>query len=672
MPRIQLQDAYHALFWEETKDQIEAMEQEILKIESHGADDESLNSIFRMAHSIKGSAATLHLDDMLAVSHALESVLTALKNNELKPETHIMETILCALDVLRKIHTELIVSDAPMLDFMTSVKSLESLLTTPSTLSRDIDAFPLEKIYGLKIIFEEDTDLLGLKAYIVIQALQSFTDVRSVTPENYETCEDDEFHSQMEIWLETEDSYESILEALDCITDIKAIEALKYEGKQTLDAERLMLSIQEEDGIEEPLLVNAQSPKDLAFNVGSMALDKSTVRVSINKINQLINLVGELIVDKESLHDIAKSLKETYGKDPQVIRLLDVFNHLHYIGSELQEIALSTRMLPLETLFKKYPRMVRDVSLTCEKQVSFIMTGAEHGIDRGMIEALSDPLTHLIRNAIDHGFETPEERLIVGKTAEGTLKLSASQGDNHILIMIEDDGRGIDAKRIQKKVLEKGWVTLEEVPFIGTEEWLDYIFEPGFSTADDVSEVSGRGVGLDVVKSNISKLNGQIEVTTEKGMGTRFTIKLPLTLAIINAMMVYEEGCTFAIPITSIVEIFRLKNDEIKERIHRTEFSQVLQWRDFAVPIVHLRQYFELSSGQIMGDTLFVIVLGSGEKKTALIVNEILGEQEVVIKSLGDFIGKHKLFGELKGISGVSILGDGSLAHVLDVTAIIV
>jgi len=397
--------------------------------------------------------------------------------------------------------------------------------------------------------------------------------------------------------------------------------------------------------------------------------EKSTIRVSAQKVNQLINLVGELIIDKEALNKLSKNLKVKYKKDSDVNRLLDVFLHIQYLSSELQELALSTRMIPLEHIFNKFPRMVRDLSTKCNKSVRFEIEGKETGIDRGIIEELVDPITHLLRNAVDHGMDDVETRVMRGKPAMDLIQLTAGHGENNVIISLSDDGNGIDIEKIKRKYLKDGRMTQEESDLLCDQDWLHMIFNPGFSTAEKVSDISGRGVGLDVVKSNISKLGGMIDIQTELGKGTTFSIKLPLTLAIIKAMLIKEGVCTFAVPLASIIEIIRIKGKQDEALIYQVPNHEVFSWRDQVLPLVRLSRFFDIQPENKKVKS-HVLVVGHGEKRIALLVDQIMGEQEIVIKSIGDFIGPEKIFGELRGIAGVSILGDGSFAQIIDIAEI--
>lgn len=650
MSRLDPKDSYHMLFWHEAEEQLQQMEQALLEIEAGQYQEETVNHLFRMAHSLKGSSATLALQDLMLLAHAIESVLTCIKSKTMTIEPVVVSTLLEGLDALQEIHRGLFAETYAVTDVSCLADRIERMSKCKNLQPQDRRK--------LTITFEPDEEMLSLKALIIVNALEPVTEILSVTPEAYETTEDEAFGNVLALMIDPKTSEAVLREVLDEITGIAQVQFSCAASNPEMPEINNALK-----AVDQTQLSQVSSAVPM--------LEKTAVKVNIQKIDQLINLVGELIIDKESLHSIANLLKQSYRKDKQVLRMVEVCEHLDYLGAELQEIVLSTRMLPLGTLFDTLPRMVRDLSLKCSKQIAFQVTGQDQGIDRGMIEALMDPLNHLLRNAIDHGIELPEERVTLGKPAQGLLKLSASQGDNHILIQVEDDGRGIAVDKVMKKAIEKGLVDLEEVAYLTDQEWLEFVFAPGFSTASEVSDISGRGVGLDVVKSNINKLSGIIDIQTQPNIGTRFIIKLPLTLAIIKAMLIKEGTCTFAIPISTIIEVFRLKETEISERIHSTGYSHVLHWRETSIPLFYLGHYFEIRNDLEAADKYYVVVIAMGEKKTAMVVERILGEQEIVIKSMADYMGENKLLGALEGISGVSILGDGGLAHILDVSRLV-
>ena len=338
---------------------------------------------------------------------------------------------------------------------------------------------------------------------------------------------------------------------------------------------------------------------------------------------------------------------------------------IQFLGSELQEIILNARLIPLEVVFSKFPRMVRDLAIQSDKLIQLEIEGQDQGVDKSIMEELSDPLMHLIRNAVDHGIEQPELRVSKGKSPEGRLKIHARQGENQVVISIEDDGRGIDMDKIKKQALSKQLISIEEAAHLNDPEWLEFIFKPGFSTASNITTISGRGVGLDVVKSNLAKINGHLDIETKLGVGTKFTIKLPLTMSIMNVLLVKEGDFIFGVPTSQIVEIIRLTKDEYADKIYSTDFSDLLKWQETTLPMLRLSKIFEIESN-IKHKNMLILILATGERKLALIVGGILGEQEVVIKPMHPFIGEDKIFGPLYEISGVSILGNGSLAQMID------
>jgi two-component system chemotaxis sensor kinase CheA len=680
MHRLDIKDPYQAMFIDETREQLEQMEQELLNLESGRADNETINIIFRMAHSIKGSAATMELAEITEIAHLLESLFMKVKGQEIALEAPVMNTILEALDTLKSLHRYLWDDTAEVPDMEVVSSKIKLLIgETPkakgkaerqeATVDEIFTDEELEIIkesksnsgkYKVVITLNDDAELKGVKAYIICHNFEDLGEILSVAPSDYENLADEEFGCKISLLLATEEGEEVVRRVLNSVTELKETKIISFRESE--------IAGDEERKATKP--ADVIPIKDNEAKNDRRVDEKTSVKVNINKINKLINLMGEFVVDKEALNKLSMELKKKYKKDPSVIRLIDVFTHISYLGSELEELVLSTRMLPLENIFNKLPRMVRDLALKCNKNVNFIIEGKETGIDRGIIEELVDPLNHILRNCIDHGLEPEEERIRNGKNPSGTIKLSASQGENHVVITIQDDGKGIDVSRVREKALENKLIGKEESETLSDEDIIKYIFEPGFSTAREVSEISGRGVGLDVVKSNIGKLNGIIDINTAQNEGTTFTIKLPLTLAIIKAMLIKEGPCTFAIPVASIVEIIRLKGKEHKELIHDTGKNEVFSWRDQAIPLVRMEIYFELDS-QSDPNKMFIIVVGNGERKMALVAERVIGEQEIVIKSMGDFVGKDKLLGEIQGVSGVSILGDGSFAQIVDIAAMI-
>ena len=680
MDKFDINEINVSMFLEETKEQLEKIEQELLELESLNDNQEAVNSIFRMVHSIKGAAATMSFNSMSRLAHNLENLLDLVRNKSLIIDDQITDIFLKSVDSLKCMHNKISNNEDIEVDiediileidgnsnkekcYMEVVQSKKDDMevSTENINKENLELDNEERIicsevdsnydlYKIVVIMEPTTKMICIKAFLIVNNLMGIGEIVKTDPENFEELSDENFGYIFKVIIASNKSYEAIYNNINAVSEIRKIliNKVRKGSKKGLIPDNVKI-------------LNSNEPVKKEEN--------ATIRVDVSKIDKLLNLVGELVIDKESLNQLGVELKKKYKNDITINKLLNNFSHISYIGSELQETVMSTRMLSMENLFNRFPRMVRDLGKRCGKEVNFVIEGKHTEIDRGIIEELVDPLTHTLRNAIDHGLECIEDRKKYGKNEIGLLRLSAKHEENSVVIEIEDDGRGIDAVKIGKKALEKKITSPEKLKEMTDSQILNFIFEPGFSTAEEVSDISGRGVGLDVVKSNLSKLNGHIQIKTEVGKGTKFRIKLPMTLAIVQALLIKEEEYIFALPITSIIETVRLKGNEIRECIHKNEDIEIFKWREEIIPVVRLGEYFKINNNHEK-NKMFIVIIGVAEKKIGIIVQKFLREQEIVIKSLGDFIGNEKLFGDIKGISGVSILGDGSFAQVLDVSAL--
>ncbi len=385
----------------------------------------------------------------------------------------------------------------------------------------------------------------------------------------------------------------------------------------------------------------------------------TTIRVDVSRLDALMNLVGELVLGRNRLLRITQQLVSRYEGDELVEALSETMDQVDFITTDLQMAVMKTRMVPIARVFNRFPRVVRDLARELKKEVKLIIEGEDTELDRSIVEEIGDPLVHLVRNAIDHGIEPPEEREFLGKPRQGTLKLSAYHEGNHIVILVEDDGRGIDIEKIKKKALEKGLVTEAEIAKMSEKDILNLIFLPGFSTAERVTDVSGRGVGMDVVKTNIEKLNGTIEINTELGKGTQIVIKIPLTLAIIQSLLVQVGDEIYAIPLVSVVEAVKISTEEIQF----VEGQEIIILRDSVLPLVELSKVFNIPTTRDE-KSIYVVVLSIGEKRFGLIVDRLIGQEEIVIKSLGNYLSN------VPGISGATIMGDGRVTLIIDVAGL--
>lgn len=413
-----------------------------------------------------------------------------------------------------------------------------------------------------------------------------------------------------------------------------------------------------EAGREEPAIKTLSKAK--VEEISYITQKSSTLKVSFEKLDELLNLVGELVIHRTSLVALEKRLQESVNDRS----LLEAFSEASQLigksSTDLREAIMKARMLPIKSVFQRFQRLVRDHSQKSDKEILLRFEGEETELDKTVIDEIGEPLLHLIRNAVDHGIENIDERRRCGKPAAGVLTLRAFHESNHIVIEVEDDGRGMDPARIRASALAKGLIGEDEAAVLAEQEVLQLLFLPGFSTSSEVTETSGRGIGLDVVKKIVSSLNGMIDIASRKGEGTRFTIKLPLTLAIINALMVEVDGEIFAVPLSGVLESIKISATDV----HMIGASEVINLRDHLLPICRLVRFYGMKQGAVREEE-YVVVVGSGEKRGGLVVDRLLGQQEIVIKSLDDYLG------DLPGISGGTILGDGSISMIVDISAIL-
>ncbi len=389
---------------------------------------------------------------------------------------------------------------------------------------------------------------------------------------------------------------------------------------------------------------------------GLSGIDATTIRVSVERLDDMMNLVGELVLERNRLLQINRDFRENKNVDEYPEKVADTTERIHFVTTEIQLSVLKTRMVPIDRLFRKFPRMIRDISREMKKKADLLISGGETELDKTVIDELGDPLVHLLRNSIDHGLEAPEQRRALGKPEIGRVELSARQEGNHIIIGVKDDGKGIDVDKVKAKALEREIVTQEQLLAMSKQDIMQLIFEAGFSTAEQVSNISGRGVGMDVVKTNIRKLGGMIELNSEVNMGTEMVLKLPLTLAIMQALMVQVHNDVYAIPLASVIETIKIEDGDIKN----VNQKEVIYHRDSVIPLLRLQEVFMVSQNGNTSDTEYMVLVGAGEKRFGLVVDRLIGQEEVVIKSLGDYLGN------IPGIAGGTITGDGRVRLIVD------
>lgn len=666
-------------FLDELDEQLQFLEQYILELERGSEISEVIPKIFRVAHTLKGSSSAMGFEKMKLLTHEMEDVLDKVRSCNLQVSKQVINVFFQCLDSLRSLKEEFLNDrDNIKTDISSVLKELNKILLEGcnqeieernvmeeaeqekkeiSNLKFNLDLeqeIQIEQaicsgynVFICEVKFKEDTIMKLARAHIVMNFFNQIGTVIQVMPNilgNEENISIDIVNYLLMTQLDDKTIENKVINELMEIDSIKIHPYIDTLNKQISTIDNI---------VETETTINQKS-SDTEIKVSH------TVRVDVEKLEKMMNLVGELVIEKTRVAQVGNILHGKYTSDAVVEDLIGISNQLSRVTNELQEIIIKTRMLPIKQLFVRFPRLVRDLAESLDKKVELILEGEETELDKGIIEDIADPLIHLIRNAIDHGIETPEERSRVGKNPVGTLKISAFQQENQIVITIKDDGKGIDLDKVRETAIKKQLITPQEAASLTENEIISFIFRSGFSTSNAVSDISGRGVGMDIVKNYIDKLNGIIEVETKQGEGTKFIIKLPLTLAIIMGLLIKINDETFIIPMTNVIEIVRKSEKEI-EFVNRQAVTLI---REKVLPLVWLQDYFKIPRKK-KRKNIFIVVLGVAEKRFGLVVDELVGNQEIVVKPLGSYIGKVDIF------SGATILGDGSVACILDVAGIV-
>lgn len=637
--------AYRELFLEEVDEQLQIMDDNLLLIEQQGEGKEMIQSLFRAAHTIKGSAAAMGVESMKNLTHEMEQILDMVRSRELRVTSGMIDVLFECLDMLRAIKEDLLQGTEISVHIEGLLERLQDM--TLNQRNKEIFAYPTmvdldnnRVKWEIQIAIVSACEMKMARCMVIYNKLQEHAKVIECLPSLDKVLENGNYEN-LRIICETDMDRSQIEELLHTMMDVERIEVFEWRDQET------RVSSSESKATVGPVLQV------------SNRRNSQSIRVNVEQMEQLMNLVGELVISQTRINQVKANLLKKFNADEDVEELEHVSDTVNRVVSDLQDQIMKARMLPIEQLFNRFPRMVRDLKHDLNKEVDLSLEGTHTELDRSLIEELGDPMIHLIRNALDHGIESSEERLRKGKPAKGRLRIAASHDDNRVVITVEDDGAGIDADRMKQSAVEKGLLQIEEASRLSDQEAVQLIFQAGFSTAAKVSEVSGRGVGMDIVRSDIERLNGLIEIDTTKGKGTRFEIKLPLTLAIITGLLVKLNDRTFIIPMGNVTEILRISLKEIKT-VHGEE---VIMNRQRVIPLVWLHDRLGVVRDDSIADKKIpLVIVGSAEKRVALAVDELVGNQEIVIKPLGDYVGK------TDSISGATILGDGRVAFILDVS----
>ncbi len=687
---------YLEIFIDETREHLQSLNEQILVLEREPENVDTINEIFRAAHSLKGMAGTMGYKRMQRLTHDMENVFSEIRNGKMKASAKLVDVLFKGLDALEQ-YLDVIVNsgDEGTEDNEDIINSLNEILreglgggaeepapaTAPTAtatatapagesgvkpyqladheksaiakaLSENMNAF------AMTVYIQESCILKAARAFLVFKALEDLGTVIHSEP-SVQDIEDERFEFDFTVVLLTDKDAETAKKKVENVSEIKmaCVEAIKPEtvaqqvAVETKETKENVAAAQKE-----PSAQTGGNAATAQKTAGKPVVNRS-VRVDIDKLDDLMNLVSELIIAKNGLVSIntaeVTGLRES-GFNEQI-------EYLERITTNLHQSVMKTRMVPIENVVSRFPRMIRDISKKLDKKMELYMSGEETELDRTVIDEIGDPLMHMLRNAADHGLESNEERIKAGKPEVGSIFLNAYQDGNNVVIEVRDDGKGVDVEKVKKKAIEKGAITAEQAATMSEKEAVELLFRPSFSTAEQVSDLSGRGVGLDVVKSKIEALGGDVEAKTVLGEGTTFIVRLPLTLAIIQALMVELGQEKYAIPLGSIQTI----EDVLPEDIKYVQTKEVIHLRGNVIPLIRLRRVLDIEEDDFAPESLTVVIVAKGDRLAGLVVDNLIGQQEIVIKSIGKYINNNKMIG------GATILGDGEVALILDANAIV-
>ncbi len=666
---------YLDVFIDESKEHLQTCNEKLLLLEKDPADLQLVHDIFRAAHTLKGMSATMGYTDLAHLTHLMENVLDAIRNGEMPVTSDWLDVLFEALDHLEEMVQSIIdggdgkrdISEvSAKLDVNAVHETAASAETAEPPASEqqastewNYDEFERTVIeeaeeqgfsrYEITVSLNESCMLKAVRVYMIFEKLNEAGEVAKTIPAA-EVLETEDFGTDFQVCFLTKQPAGEIKELISGISEVENVEISAGAPLKTAEKPQAAEPVKEA-----PVKKTEKQPKPQAkteeqpkHHSGS-----KTIRVNIERLDSSMNLFEELVIDRGRLEQIAKELDHN--------ELTETVERLTRISGDLQSIILNMRMVPVETVFNRFPRMIRQLQKELNKKIELSIIGAETELDRTVIDEIGDPLVHLIRNSIDHGIESPEVRVNKGKPESGHVVLKAYHSGNHVFIEVEDDGAGLNRKKILEKALERSVITERDAETLEDNEIYELIFAPGFSTADQISDISGRGVGLDVVKNKLESLGGSVSVKSAEGQGSLFSIQLPLTLSIISVLLIKLEEETFAIPISSIIETAVID----KKDILQTHDREVIDFRGQIVPIVYLKKEFGITDSKQDADQFHVIVVKKGDKSTAFVVDSFIGQQEVVLKSLGDYLTN------VFAISGATILGNGEVALIIDCNALI-
>jgi two-component system, chemotaxis family, sensor kinase CheA len=674
---------YLEVFIEESKEHLQTCSEQLLELEKNPTDLKIVNEIFRSAHTLKGMSATMGYEDLANLTHKMENVLDAIRNQKVSLSEEIFDVIFLAVDDLETM--VLSIADGGdgkrdvkvVVEMLQRIEKGEALVTDASSevsatiavheinekTSMEYDEFELTVLqqseeqgydtYEITVELRDDCLLKGARVYMVFEVIEKLGEVIKANP-SVEELEEEQFAHTFSVTIVTKEEAIDVQKKIMKVSEVEKVTVNKLKWS-ILHAEATKEEVPT-DILGKPG-VAAQTPAvtddDKSKSLASKHTSNKTIRVNIERLDILMNQFEELVIDRGRLEQISKEL------DHQ--ELDETVERMSRITGDLQNIILNMRMVPVETVFNRFPKMVRQLARDLNKKIILDIQGADTELDRTVIDEIGDPLVHLLRNALDHGIESPEIRKQNGKNEEGTVLLKAFHSGNHVFIEIKDDGAGINRHKVLNKALTNGVITSQASGNLTDRQVYELIFASGFSTADKISEVSGRGVGLDVVKNTIESLGGSVTIDSIEGEGSIFLIQLPLTLTIISVMLIGIQKEKYGIPLSSIIETAIINKSDIMNAHNQ----KVIDYRGKVLPLLFLKDLFEVPVYDEEDEFYSVVIVRKGEKMAGLVVDSFIGQQEIVLKSLGNYLTT------AFAISGATILGDGQVALIIDCNALI-
>ena len=694
---------YLEIFIDETNEHLQNLSDCIMTLEKEPDNKDTINEVFRAAHSLKGMAGTMGFKRMQHLTHDMEDVFQEVRSDKIRVNSKMIDILFDCLDALDK-YLENIkeTSDEGTEDNEAIIKELNDFIaqsegkeTASSVEATEVKETPMQEedgstkkfmeieltnsekeaiknaeesgkhVYGFTVYIHQDCLLKAARAFLVFKAVEDFGEIIVYRPSSQD-IEDEKFELDFSFFLASEEALDKIIAAAKAVSEIDTVLAEEVKSDMLEKKEKMALAAEKPAAVQETAEAKPVAAENTAKKTQSATAKKTTsnkpvtsrtVRVDIEKLDALMNQVSELIIAKNSL----VSISTTEGGNFENQTFHEQIEYLERITTSLHESVMKVRMVPIESVVNKFPRMIRDLSRKLNKSMELYMSGEDTELDRTVVDQIGDPLQHLLRNSADHGLESAEVRKERGKPEKGAIYLNAFQEGNNVIIEVSDDGNGIDTEKVKEKAVERGVITPEQAENMSQKEVINLLFIPSFSMAKQITDISGRGVGLDVVRSNIEALGGDVEVSSTLGEGSKFTVRLPLTLAIIQALMVEIRQEKYAIALGSIQNI---EDIPVKD-IRYVEAKEVIHLRGMVIPLIRMDKILDIEPLEEDPESLTVVIVKKGDKYAGLVVDNLIGQQEIVIKSLGKFIKNNKM------ISGATILGDGEVALILDVNALL-